>query len=72
MHGACWPDSGVAQVVEAEELEGQLYAELDGLPKYGRQFAAAVRTILKRENRCARLCPQSALQELPGCRAALL
>lgn len=39
------------QVVEAEELEKQLYAELDGLPKTGRQFVAAIRTLLKRETR---------------------
>jgi hypothetical protein len=45
--------TALAQVVEAEELEGQLYAELEGLPKYGKQFASAIRCILKRENRCA-------------------
>ena len=48
-------------MVEAEELEGQLYAELEGLPKYGRQFAAAIRGILKRESRCACLYPVNAV-----------
>lgn len=37
--------------MEAEELEKQLYAELEGLPKTGRQFVAAIRTLLKRETR---------------------
>lgn len=40
-------------MVEAEELEKQLYAELEGLPKTGKQFVAAIRCILKRETRSA-------------------
>lgn len=41
----------MVQVLEAEELEAQLYSELEGLPKHGKQFAAAIRCILKRETR---------------------
>ncbi len=41
----------MGQVVEAEELEKQLYAELEGLPKTGKQFVTAIRTLLKRETR---------------------
>ncbi|KAK9915708.1 hypothetical protein WJX75_002974 [Coccomyxa subellipsoidea] len=37
------------QVLEAEELEGLLYAELQRTPKHGAHFCAAVRTILTRE-----------------------
>ena len=39
------------QVLEAEELEGLLYAELRRTPKAGEQFAAACRTILARETK---------------------
>ena len=46
----------VGQVVEAEELEGKLYAELEGLPKCGKQFVAAIRCILKRETRSVPPC----------------
>ena len=50
-------------MVEAEELEGQLYAELEGLPKYGKQFASAIRCILKRENRWACLLLADMMQQ---------
>lgn len=40
------------QLLEAEELEGLLYAELQRTPKHGAQFCAAVRTILHRETQC--------------------
>ena len=45
------------QVLEAEELEGLLYAELQRTPKHGAHFCAAVRTILTRETQCVPLPP---------------
>lgn len=63
----------VIQVVEAEELEAQLYSELEGLPKHGKQFAAAIRCILKRETRSVPMfkglpnhCEQGILEQLLG------
>lgn len=50
------------QVLEAEALEGLLYAELQRTPKHGSQFSAAIRTILKRETQCA---PHTAVVHQP-------
>ncbi|CAL8470063.1 g9605 [Coccomyxa elongata] len=42
------------QLLEAEELDGLLYAELQRTPKHGAHFCAAVRTILHRETQWAK------------------
>ena len=42
-------------MLEAEELEGLLYAELRRTPQHGDAFAAACRTVLARETRRAPL-----------------
>lgn len=52
------------QVLEAEELEGLLYAELQRTPKHGTHFCAAVRTILTRETQCAPPLPVTLLRLL--------
>ena len=52
------------QVLEAEELEKLLFAELERTPKHGAEFAAAVKLILQRETRCGRKSFQAAL--VPG------
>ena len=58
-----------AQVLEADELEGLLYAELRRTPQHGEEFAAACRTVLDRESKCA-LPPRVSVACVTSCACA--